>query len=131
MAVMELVAASGANVDARDETQGTLLMSFAGQGKAEPVQWLLPHCADRNARNKSEKTGAEIGREHEGRLLTKYARLYDVRLSLFAPLACRDAARGSGAPGSPRHRPATADAGHLRRLLVPSFGVAGSPADAD
>ena len=70
--VMELLAASGANVDARDETQGTLLMYFARQGKAEPVQWLLAHGADRNARNKSGKTAAEIGRKHAGivRLLT-------------------------------------------------------------
>ena len=71
--VMELLAASGANVDARDETQGTLLMYFARQGKAEPVQWLLAHGADRNARNKSGKTASEIGRTHAGivRLLTK------------------------------------------------------------
>ncbi len=70
---MELLAASGANVDARDETQGTLLMYFARQGKAEPVQWLLAHGADRNARNKSGKTAAEIGRAHAGivRLLRK------------------------------------------------------------
>jgi len=32
--VMELLTASGANVDARDETQGTLLMHFARQGIA-------------------------------------------------------------------------------------------------
>jgi ankyrin repeat protein len=71
--VMELLAASGANVNARDETQGTLLMYFARQGKAEPVQWLLAHGADRNARNKSGKTAAEIGRKHAGivGLLTK------------------------------------------------------------
>jgi ankyrin repeat protein len=71
--VMELLAANGANVDARDETQGTLLMYFARQGKAEPVQWLLAHGADRNARNRSGKTAAEIGRTHAGivRLLTK------------------------------------------------------------
>ena len=64
--VMELLAASGANVDARDETQTTLLMSFARQGKAEPVRWLLAHGADRNARNKSGKTAADIGRAHSG-----------------------------------------------------------------
>jgi ankyrin repeat protein/truncated hemoglobin YjbI len=71
--VMELLAASGANVDARDETQGTLLMYFARQGKTEPVRWLLAHGADRNARNKSGKTAAEIGRAHPGilPLLTK------------------------------------------------------------
>ena len=71
--VMELLAASGANLDARDETQGTLLMDFARQGKAEPVQWLLAHGADRNARNKSGKTAAQIARTHAGivRLLTK------------------------------------------------------------
>ena len=71
--VMELLAASGANVDARDETQGTLLMHFARQGKADPVQWLLAHDADRNARNKSGKTAAEIGRAHAGivQLLSK------------------------------------------------------------
>ena len=70
---MELLAASGANLNARDETQGTVLMYFARQGKAEPVQWLLAHGADRNARNKSGKTAAEIGRAHARivRLLTK------------------------------------------------------------
>ncbi len=31
--LMELLAASGANLDARDETQGTLLMSFGGRAK--------------------------------------------------------------------------------------------------
>jgi ankyrin repeat protein/truncated hemoglobin YjbI len=71
--VMELLVANGANVDARDENQCTLLMYFARQGKAEPVQWLLAHGAARNARNKSGKTAAEIGRPHPGivRLLAK------------------------------------------------------------
>ena len=63
---MELLASSGANVDARDETQGTLLMYFARQGKAEAVQWLLAHGADRNVRNKSGKTAAAIGHKHAG-----------------------------------------------------------------
>ena len=47
-------------------------MYFARQGKAEAVQWLLAHGADRNARNKSGKTAAEIGLAHVGivRLLT-------------------------------------------------------------
>jgi ankyrin repeat protein len=71
--VMELLAASGATVDARDENEGTLLMHFARRGNAEAVQWLLAHGADRNARNKSGKTAAQIGRAHAGivRLLTK------------------------------------------------------------
>ncbi|OWK38288.1 ankyrin repeat domain-containing protein [Fimbriiglobus ruber] len=71
--VMELLAASGAVIDARDETQATLLMYFARQGQAEPVRWLLAHGADRNARNKSGKTAAEVGRAHAAvvRLLTK------------------------------------------------------------
>jgi ankyrin repeat protein len=71
--VMELLAASGANVDARDETQCTLLMHFARRGNAGAVQWLLAHGADRNARNKSGKTAAEIGRAHAAvvRLLAK------------------------------------------------------------
>jgi ankyrin repeat protein/truncated hemoglobin YjbI len=71
--VMELLAASGADIDARDENQGTLLMHFARRGNAEPLQWLLAHGADRNARNKSGKTAAEIGRTHVGivQLLTK------------------------------------------------------------
>src|SRR5207244_6504791 len=64
--VMELLAASGANVDARDEAQGTLLMYFARQGTTEPVRCLLAHGADRDARNKSGKTAAEIGRRHAG-----------------------------------------------------------------
>jgi ankyrin repeat protein/truncated hemoglobin YjbI len=71
--VMELLGAHGANLDARDETQGTLLMHYARQGKAEPVRWLLAHGADRNARNKAGKTAAEIARAHAAivRLLTK------------------------------------------------------------
>ena len=71
--VMELLAASGANVDARDETQGTLLMYFARRGNAGAVRWLLAHGADRNARNRSGKTAAEVARAHAGivRLLTK------------------------------------------------------------
>jgi ankyrin repeat protein len=64
--VMELLAASGANVDARNETRGTLLMHFARRGEVEPVKWLLAHGADRNARNNSGKTAAEIGRAHAG-----------------------------------------------------------------
>jgi serine/threonine-protein phosphatase 6 regulatory ankyrin repeat subunit B len=71
--VMELLAASGANVEARDKKQSTLLMYFARQGKAEPVGWLLAHGADRNARNKSGKTAADIARAHAGivRMLAK------------------------------------------------------------
>jgi ankyrin repeat protein len=64
MPVMELLVASGADVDARDENQSTLLMYFARRGHAEAVQWLLAHGADRNARNKSGKTAAEVGRAH-------------------------------------------------------------------
>ena len=62
--VLELLVKHGASVDARDETESTLLMYFARQGKAEPVRWLLSHGAHRNARNKSGKTAAEIGRAH-------------------------------------------------------------------
>ena len=71
--VMEMLAASGADLDARDENQGTLMMYFARQGKAEPVRWLLAQGADRDARNKSGKTAAAIGRAHAGivRLLTR------------------------------------------------------------
>jgi ankyrin repeat protein len=71
--VMELLAASGADVDARDETQGTLLMYFARRSHAGAVRWLLAHGADRHARNRSGKTAAEVGRAHAGivRLLTK------------------------------------------------------------
>jgi cytohesin len=64
--VMELLAASGADLDARDETGGTLLMHFARQGKTEAVQWLLAHGADCNARNRSGKTAAHLGRAHAG-----------------------------------------------------------------
>ena len=71
--VMELLAASGADIDARDENHGTLLMYFARRGNVGAVQWLLAHGADRNTRNKSGKTAAEIGRAHARivRLLTK------------------------------------------------------------
>jgi ankyrin repeat protein len=71
--VMELLVAGGANIDARDETQGTLLMHFARRGHAGAVRWLLAHGADPNARNRSGKTAADIGRAHAGivRLLTK------------------------------------------------------------
>ncbi len=41
-------------------------MYFARHCNAEPVQWLLAHGADRNARNRSGKTAAEIGRKHWG-----------------------------------------------------------------
>jgi ankyrin repeat protein len=61
---MERLAASGADINARDETQTTLLMHFARQGKAEPVKWLLAHGADRYARNKNGRTAAELGRAH-------------------------------------------------------------------
>ena len=64
--VLELLVAAGADVDARDEKQGTLLMHFARRGNADAVRWLLTHGADRNARNKSGKTAAEIGRAHAG-----------------------------------------------------------------
>jgi ankyrin repeat protein/truncated hemoglobin YjbI len=62
--VMELLLASGANIDAGDETGNTLLMYFAKLGNAAAVKCLLAHGADRNARNKSGKTAAEIGRAH-------------------------------------------------------------------
>jgi ankyrin repeat protein/truncated hemoglobin YjbI len=62
--VMELLAASGANLNARDGAQSTLLMYFARQGKAEPVKWLLAHGADQTARNKIGKTAADFGRKH-------------------------------------------------------------------
>jgi ankyrin repeat protein/truncated hemoglobin YjbI len=62
--VLELLAANGADLDARDESQGTLLMSFARQGKTEVVGWLLAHGADRNARNMRGKTAADLGRAH-------------------------------------------------------------------
>jgi len=39
--VMELLVASGANINARDETKSTLLMHFAWRGNAEAVRWLL------------------------------------------------------------------------------------------
>ena len=73
MPVMELLAAHGAALDARTETQGTLLMHYARQAKAEPVRWLLAHGADPSACNKSGKTAAEIARAHPAivRLLTK------------------------------------------------------------
>jgi serine/threonine-protein phosphatase 6 regulatory ankyrin repeat subunit B len=71
--VMELLIASGADIDARDENQTTLLMYFARHGKTEPMRWLLAHGADREARNRSGKTAAELGRVHAGvmRLLRK------------------------------------------------------------
>jgi hypothetical protein len=48
-------------------------MHFARHGKEEPVDWLLNHGADRNARNKRGQTPAEIGRKHAGivRILMK------------------------------------------------------------
>jgi ankyrin repeat protein len=64
--VMELLAEHGANVNGRDETQSTLLMYFARRGHVGAVQWLLTHGADRNARNRSGKTAAELGRAKPG-----------------------------------------------------------------
>ena len=71
--VLELLKAYGADLDARDETQSTLLMHCARHGKVEAVRWLLAHGADRDARNASGKTAAEIGSRHAAvvRLLTK------------------------------------------------------------
>jgi ankyrin repeat protein/truncated hemoglobin YjbI len=71
--VMELLAVSGANLDARDENQGTLLMHFARQGKTEAVRWLLGHGADPRVRNKSGKTAAELARANPAivRMLTR------------------------------------------------------------
>lgn len=62
--VMELLVKSGATIDARDEGQGTLLMFFARQGKADAVRWLLDHGADRTACNKNGKTAADLGRRY-------------------------------------------------------------------
>jgi ankyrin repeat protein/truncated hemoglobin YjbI len=74
--VMELLVAKGAKIDARDENQNTLLLYFARQGNAQAVQWLLAHGADRNVRNSSGKTAAEVGRRHAAivRLLAKQGR---------------------------------------------------------
>jgi truncated hemoglobin YjbI len=71
--VMEVLEANGADLDAHDETGATLLMHFARQGKTEAVRWLISHGADRNVRNRSGKTAAEVGRAHAGivRLLAK------------------------------------------------------------
>jgi hypothetical protein len=72
--VLELLADHGAGLDARDEQQGTLLMHFSRRGNAQAVEWLLAHGADPNARNKSGKTAAQLGRAYAGivRLLTSY-----------------------------------------------------------
>jgi len=64
--VMQLLAAGGADLDARDEKGGTLLMHFTRQGKVDAVQWLLSRGADRHARNNSGKTAADLGRRHAG-----------------------------------------------------------------
>jgi ankyrin repeat protein/truncated hemoglobin YjbI len=71
--VTELLVNCGADVDARDERRGTLLMHYARRGDVGPVKWLLAHGADRDARNKSGRTALEMGRGHPGivRLLTK------------------------------------------------------------
>ena len=71
--VLELLAASGADVDARDENGSTLLMHYARQGKADAVKWLLAHGADCDVQNKNGKTAADAGRRHAGivKLLTK------------------------------------------------------------
>jgi ankyrin repeat protein/truncated hemoglobin YjbI len=73
--VMELLARGGADLDARDEKGGTLLMYFARRGKFEAVRWLLSRGADRNARNDSGKTAADFGRRHAAivRLLFGYS----------------------------------------------------------
>ncbi len=62
--VMDVLVASGANLDACDETGGTLLMHFARRGNSDAVRWLLAHGAARDARNRSGKTAAQIGRAH-------------------------------------------------------------------
>ena len=69
---MELLAASGANIDARDETEGTLLMYFARQGKAEPVQWLLAHGADRERSQQEREDGGGDRTEAHGDLAVAF-----------------------------------------------------------
>ena len=62
--VMELLVARGANVNARDESQGTLLMYFARHGNTAAVHWMLAHGADRDAHDKRGKSAAMLGRMH-------------------------------------------------------------------
>lgn len=62
--VLELLTFHGAEVDARDGLQTTLLMFYARQGRAAPVRWLLAHGADRSARNRSGKAAADLARAH-------------------------------------------------------------------
>jgi ankyrin repeat protein len=71
--VLELLVRHGANVNARDEARGTLLMFYARNGKVDPVRSLLAYGADRDARNKQGKTAMELGRAHAAitRLLAK------------------------------------------------------------
>ena len=64
VAVLELLAAHGADLDARDEQQDTLLMFYARRGQTAPVRWLLAHGADRSVRNRRGKTAAELARPH-------------------------------------------------------------------
>ena len=70
--MMELLAANGADLDARDETQGTLLMHFARLGKAEPVQWLLASGARPQRSQQERQDGRDIWPKHAtiSRLLT-------------------------------------------------------------
>ena len=68
-----LLLARGAEVDARDERQATLLMFYARRGRVEPVRWLLTHGADRTAKNRGGRTAADLAHAHLARVLRSEA----------------------------------------------------------
>ena len=63
VAVLELLAAYGADLDARTEAGETLLFFYARRGDAPAVRWLLAHGADPRIRNdRGASAGALAGR---------------------------------------------------------------------
>jgi ankyrin repeat protein len=64
LAVLELLVAHGAQVDARDEQEGTLLMHCARQSQVAAVRWLLAHGADHSLRNRHGKRALDLARPH-------------------------------------------------------------------
>ena len=63
MAVLELLAAYGADLDARDAAGETLLFFYARRGDAPAVRWLLAHGADPLALNeRGARAEARAGR---------------------------------------------------------------------
>jgi ankyrin repeat protein/truncated hemoglobin YjbI len=64
VAVLELLARYGADLDARTGAGETLLFSYARRGDAPAVRWLLAHGADPRIRNDRGASAADLAERH-------------------------------------------------------------------